>query len=270
MNKEFYNKNYDFNVNKYTPKLFRHFTPAAQEWFNSIYAYDHNYIKSLPVADKHLRNTSLKLSFKILFIKKVIEGIFLLLFVLHILSLDINALLILIYSMMTAKLISELNASLNSYEFKNEFLNKLISYLKILNFIINKYLTIKRLWPLITLIYILFNSPYFVILLILTSITILIYINYINIKFKDNYKKLYIFINFLCISILMYCIINQYIVYVWPSNNGSANNSGYGGWDSKSPNSPKPPKPPRSEATAWFKKNRIPERIKDLLAERST
>jgi len=32
----------------------RHFTPAAQEWFNSIYAYDHNYIKSLPVADKHL------------------------------------------------------------------------------------------------------------------------------------------------------------------------------------------------------------------------
>jgi len=24
------------------------------EWFNSIYAYDRNYIKSLPVADKHL------------------------------------------------------------------------------------------------------------------------------------------------------------------------------------------------------------------------
>jgi len=24
------------------------------EWFNSIYAYNHNYIKSLPVADKHL------------------------------------------------------------------------------------------------------------------------------------------------------------------------------------------------------------------------
>jgi hypothetical protein len=32
----------------------RHFTPGAQEWFNSIYAYDYNYIKSLPVADKHL------------------------------------------------------------------------------------------------------------------------------------------------------------------------------------------------------------------------
>jgi hypothetical protein len=78
LNKELYNKNYDFNVKKNTPKLFnnkikkivnksltyinndtgkiRHFTPAAQEWFNSIYAYDHNYIKSLPVADKHLMN----------------------------------------------------------------------------------------------------------------------------------------------------------------------------------------------------------------------
>ena len=75
MNKELYNKN-DFNVKNNRPKLFnnkikiivnkpltyinndtgktRHFTPAAQEWFNSIYAYDHNYIKSLPVADKHL------------------------------------------------------------------------------------------------------------------------------------------------------------------------------------------------------------------------
>lgn len=33
----------------------RHFTPAAQEWFNSIYAYNKNYIKSLPSADKRLR-----------------------------------------------------------------------------------------------------------------------------------------------------------------------------------------------------------------------
>ncbi len=32
----------------------RHFTPAAQEWFNSIYAYNLNYIKSLPSADKNL------------------------------------------------------------------------------------------------------------------------------------------------------------------------------------------------------------------------
>lgn len=34
----------------------RHFTPAAQEWFNSIYTYNKNYTKSLPVADKNLIN----------------------------------------------------------------------------------------------------------------------------------------------------------------------------------------------------------------------
>ena len=32
----------------------RHFLPASKEWLNSIYAYDSNYIKSLPVADKNL------------------------------------------------------------------------------------------------------------------------------------------------------------------------------------------------------------------------
>lgn len=32
----------------------RHFTPAAQEWYNSIYAYNANYIKNIPVADKNL------------------------------------------------------------------------------------------------------------------------------------------------------------------------------------------------------------------------
>jgi hypothetical protein len=32
----------------------RHFTPASQEWFNSIYTYNHNYIKTLPNADKSL------------------------------------------------------------------------------------------------------------------------------------------------------------------------------------------------------------------------
>ena len=32
----------------------RHFTPAAQEWYNSIYSYNTNYLKSLPVADKNL------------------------------------------------------------------------------------------------------------------------------------------------------------------------------------------------------------------------
>lgn len=32
----------------------RHFTPAAQEWFNSIYSFNKNYIKTLPSADKNL------------------------------------------------------------------------------------------------------------------------------------------------------------------------------------------------------------------------
>lgn len=34
--------------------LTRHYTPAAQEWFNSIYTYNKNYIKLLPTADKNL------------------------------------------------------------------------------------------------------------------------------------------------------------------------------------------------------------------------
>lgn len=34
----------------------RHFTPGAQEWFNSVYAYNKNYTKSLPIADKNLIN----------------------------------------------------------------------------------------------------------------------------------------------------------------------------------------------------------------------
>lgn len=32
----------------------RHYTPAAQEWYNSIYSYNSNYIKTLPVADTNL------------------------------------------------------------------------------------------------------------------------------------------------------------------------------------------------------------------------
>lgn len=32
----------------------RHFTPAAQEWFNSIYSFNKNYTKTLPTADKNL------------------------------------------------------------------------------------------------------------------------------------------------------------------------------------------------------------------------
>lgn len=32
----------------------RHYTPAAQEWYNSIYSYNNNYTKTLPTADKNL------------------------------------------------------------------------------------------------------------------------------------------------------------------------------------------------------------------------
>ena len=32
----------------------RHFTPASQEWINSIYMYNNNYIKTLPIADSNL------------------------------------------------------------------------------------------------------------------------------------------------------------------------------------------------------------------------
>lgn len=174
MNKKLYNKNYDFNVKKNTPKIFknkikkivnkpltyinndtgktRHFTPAVQEWFNSIYAYDHNYIKSLPVADKYLMNTSLKFSFKtilnIFSIKSVIESIFLLLFILHVFSLDIDGLLILINSILIANFLTKLNAGLNSYKNKNVFLKNLLNYLKILDSLFNKYLMIKGLCPL--------------------------------------------------------------------------------------------------------------------------
>ena len=38
------------HINSDTGKT-RHYTPAAQEWFNSVYSYNPNYIKSLPVAD---------------------------------------------------------------------------------------------------------------------------------------------------------------------------------------------------------------------------
>ncbi len=73
-----FNESKSFNVKKNTPLLFnkksknivikpltyirsdtgkaRHFTPAAQEWFNSTYSYNKNYIKSLSIADKNLMN----------------------------------------------------------------------------------------------------------------------------------------------------------------------------------------------------------------------
>ena len=208
-------------------------------------------------------NTSLNLSFKtilkIFSVKNVIEGISLLLFIFYVFSLNIDGcLLILINSMITAKLISYLNASLDSYQFTSVFFKKLKCYIQILNYIFN-YLTIKGIWPVISLIYfLLFHDPYFLTPIVLASIIILIYINYINIKFKDNYPLLYIFLNFLCISILIYFIINQYIVYVGYNNKGSSTNmhSGYGGGD------PKSPKPPRSEVDAWFKKKKESSRDK--------
>lgn len=47
----------------------RHYVPAAQEWFNSVYSFNHNYTKLLPTADKNLMkllksyfNSSLKLN----------------------------------------------------------------------------------------------------------------------------------------------------------------------------------------------------------------
>lgn len=45
-------KTYSF-INNDTGKM-RHFTPAAQEWYNSIYSYNSNYIKLLPSADKNV------------------------------------------------------------------------------------------------------------------------------------------------------------------------------------------------------------------------
>lgn len=42
------------NLNNNTLGEKRHFPPATKEWLNSVYAYNSNYIKSLPVADKNL------------------------------------------------------------------------------------------------------------------------------------------------------------------------------------------------------------------------
>jgi len=42
------------NLNNNTLGEKRYFPPASKEWLNSVYAYNSNYIKSLPVADKNL------------------------------------------------------------------------------------------------------------------------------------------------------------------------------------------------------------------------
>ena len=34
----------------------RHYPPASQEWYNSVYSYNNNYIKLLPSADNNLMN----------------------------------------------------------------------------------------------------------------------------------------------------------------------------------------------------------------------
>lgn len=47
----------------------RHFTPAAQEWYNSVYAYNKHYIKTLPAADVNLMKL-LKSYFNQLQVKK--------------------------------------------------------------------------------------------------------------------------------------------------------------------------------------------------------
>jgi hypothetical protein len=54
----------------------KHYTPAAQEWFNSIYSYNPNYIKALPVADTNLMKLlksyfNMEMSQKILKIKRM-------------------------------------------------------------------------------------------------------------------------------------------------------------------------------------------------------
>jgi Mitochondrial ribosomal protein (VAR1) len=50
----------------------KHFTPGAQEWFNSIYSYNENYTKLLPIADKNLFNL-LKSYFNLLTSHKILK-----------------------------------------------------------------------------------------------------------------------------------------------------------------------------------------------------
>jgi len=52
----------------------RHYTPAAQEWFNSIYNYNNNYAKSLPVADTNLMKI-LKSYFNLQLIPKLAKNL---------------------------------------------------------------------------------------------------------------------------------------------------------------------------------------------------
>lgn len=56
----------------------RHYPPAAQEWFNSIYTFNKNQIKTLPVLDKTLMNLlkgyfNMHVSHKVLKVKRIIN-----------------------------------------------------------------------------------------------------------------------------------------------------------------------------------------------------
>jgi hypothetical protein len=61
------------NVMKSDYGLIRHFPPAGQEWFNSVYAYNNNYTKSLPIADNNLMNL-LKSYFNFYFKQKTLKS----------------------------------------------------------------------------------------------------------------------------------------------------------------------------------------------------
>lgn len=50
----------------------RHYTPAAQEWHNSVYSYNANYTKTLPVADTSMMKL-LKSFFNLELNKKILK-----------------------------------------------------------------------------------------------------------------------------------------------------------------------------------------------------
>jgi hypothetical protein len=52
--------------------MIRHFPPASQEWDNNIYAYNSDYIKSLPIADKNLMKI-VKSYFNMYFSNKILD-----------------------------------------------------------------------------------------------------------------------------------------------------------------------------------------------------
>lgn len=52
--------------------IIRHFPPASQEWDNNIYAYNSDYIKSLPIADKNLMKI-VKSYFNMYFSNKILD-----------------------------------------------------------------------------------------------------------------------------------------------------------------------------------------------------